>query len=203
MIGTLQLVEVAKLVRAAAVGDESAWHALVDRYRGLVWSVARGHSLGHADAADVSQTTWLRFAESLHSIREPDRVAAWLTTCARRESLRLIRARRRESPSDVSEESHGRLCESPEQMVLDQERDAELWRAFETLPERSKVLLRAMLADPELSYAELSEALDMPIGSIGPTRARCLAKLRVLVSTHGASENQNERDTARPRRKVS
>jgi DNA-directed RNA polymerase specialized sigma24 family protein len=88
-------------------------------------------------------------------------------------------------------------------MVLDQERDAELWRAFETLPERSKVLLRAMLADPELSYAELSEALDMPIGSIGPTRARCLAKLRVLVSTQGASENQNERDTARPRRKVS
>ncbi|MDA8039901.1 MAG: sigma-70 family RNA polymerase sigma factor [Actinomycetota bacterium] len=184
-------MDVEQLVQAAAAGDQAAWGALVDHFGGLVWSVARAHSLDWDDAADVSQTTWLRLGESLGSIREPARIAAWLVTCARRESLRLIRARQREAPLDPGWDARDAGSESPEQLLLREERDAELWQAIETLPPRSQALLRAMLEDPQLSYAELSAVFDIPIGSIGPTRARCLARLRDLIHTHDVLEEQD------------
>jgi RNA polymerase sigma factor (sigma-70 family) len=90
----------AQLVEAAAHGDEDAWYALVDRYNGLLWSVARSHRLGMADAADVVQTAWLRLVERLSSLRDPERVGAWLATTTRRECLRTQRRAGRQVPTD-------------------------------------------------------------------------------------------------------
>jgi RNA polymerase sigma factor (sigma-70 family) len=167
------------LVRAAAGGDERAWAKLVERFAGLVWAVARGHGLDQADAADVSQTTWLRLAEHLQVIREPDRLGAWLATTARRECLRTLR--RKESHVSVDECADwmcGDVALELGDEMLTKERDAALWSAFEALSGNCKALLRALLSDPPPSYAELSEVFEMPIGSIGPTRARCLDRLR-------------------------
>ena len=168
----------AELLRAAAGGDQAAWNAIVDRFSGLVWATARAHRLSQADAADVAQTTWLRLVESLDRIHEPDRLGAWLATTARNESLRVIRRGSREQLTDEAD-----LFEAPSDEALDRglltgERNAALWRAFAALSERCKELLRLLAADTEPSYDEVSAALGMPIGAIGPTRMRCLDKLR-------------------------
>ena len=170
-----------ELIRAAARGDEAAWVAIVDRFSGLVWATARAHRLSRDDASDVAQTTWLRLVENLDRIRDPDRLGAWLATTARRESLRQIRRGGREQPSDEVD-----LFQAPEDEVLDRfllerERDGALWRAFANLSERCKALLRMLVADEEPSYEEVSAALGMPVGAIGPTRMRCLDKLRRTV----------------------
>lgn len=170
---------VAHDVRLAAAGDTAAWHRLVDRFSGLVWAVARGHRLSDADAADVSQTTWLRLAEHVHRLRDPERVGAWLATTARHEALRTLRRSTRLVPvdhdfdlvvDDAVPEPGGRL--------LDQERNATLWRCFRSLPRPCQTLLRTLLAEPSPTYADVAIALEMPIGSIGPRRARCLDHLR-------------------------
>lgn len=167
----------AELVAAAGVGDAAAWRELVRRHAGLVWSVARMYRLSDADAADVTQTTWLRLAEHLGRLREPARLPAWLATTARRESLRLIAARRRESPGELPDRA-GEEESGPEGHTVRRDRDARLWREFETLPERCRRLLRLLAGAPELSYADVGSLLGMPVGSIGPTRGRCLATLR-------------------------
>jgi RNA polymerase sigma factor (sigma-70 family) len=170
-----------ELVRAAAAGDETAWEAIVNRFSSLVWATARAHRLSRDDASDVAQTTWLRLVEHLDLIREPEKLGAWLATTARHESLRAIRRRGREQPSDEPD-----LFEAPaddffDRLVLDRERDRLLWHAFARLSERCKTLLRLLIADEEPSYEEISSALGMPIGAIGPTRMRCLDKLRKTV----------------------
>lgn len=177
--------EVADLVRAAAEGDQAAWNALVDRYNGLVWSVARSHRLGAADASDVVQTSWLRLVENLGRLQDPERVGAWLATTARRECLRTLRLSARQIPTDE-------LPETPTDARLDAallvaERDRALWQAFGRLSERCRALLRILVADPPPSYEEVGAALDMPIGSIGPTRQRCLERLRGLAEGEGVS----------------
>ena len=174
--------DIADLVRRAADGDEHAWAALVERFASLVWAVARGHGLSQADAADVSQTTWLRLAEHLTLIRDPDRLGAWLATTARRESLRTLR---RQTRSVSVELCLDWICADAPDLVDDmanRERDAALWTAFEALSPSCKALLRALLADPPPTYAELSDVFEMPIGSIGPTRARCLDRLRDRIA---------------------
>lgn len=177
-------VEAADLVREAAGGDERAWESLVDRFADLVWSVARGHGLSRADAADVSQTTWLRLAEHLRTLREPEKVGSWLITTARRESLRTLRRSRHHVLVDSCVDwcGTGAGIEIDDELLAG-ERDAELWRAFDGLSGPCKALLRMLLNDPPPSYADVSEAFDMPMGSIGPTRARCLDRLRGCVTT--------------------
>lgn len=179
--------EVGGLVRAAAAGDAAAWTAIVERFSGLVWAVTRGHRLGPDDAADAFQTTWLRLAEHLDRIAHPERVGAWLATTARRESLRIARASTRFIPADdttlhqlghVDEYSPEQALLDSEQAMLDSERARQLWRAFRKLSIRCQTLLRVLMATPPPSYAEVAAALDMPVGSIGPTRARCLDGLR-------------------------
>src|SRR5918997_3091797 len=100
MVRSRDMSEVAELVRAAAEGDQAAWNGLVDRYNGLVWSVARSHRLSMADASDVVQTTWLRLVENLGRLQEPERVGAWLATTARRECLRALRHSARNLPTE-------------------------------------------------------------------------------------------------------
>jgi RNA polymerase sigma factor (sigma-70 family) len=187
----VQQSEAGTLVKAAAAGDETAWRALVQGFHGLVWSVARGYRLSSADAADVFQTVWLRLAEHLGRIENPDYVGAWLATTARRESLRVIRSRGRTVPMDDSALADILQADNatPEQAVLeaDQERlDAQLmrqmWRAFGELSARCQQLLRVLIASPRPSYADVAAALGVPVGSVGPTRARCLGYLRRLLA---------------------
>lgn len=175
------------LVRAAATGDRASWEALVARYSGLIWSVARGYRLSQPDTADVFQTTWLRLAEHLGQIKEPGRLGAWLATTAGRECLRAARAGLQAVPaSEAVLVALGQVDDySPEQATLDSEqaqsdadRARQLWRAFGALPARCRQLLRILIASPAPSYVEVAAALGMPVGSIGPTRARCLRRLR-------------------------
>jgi RNA polymerase sigma factor (sigma-70 family) len=178
--------EPAELVRRAAGGDSGAWDALVARYAGLVWSVARAHRLGDADAADVSQTTWLRLVENLGSLREPDRVSSWLVTTARRECLRTLRTAGRELPAEpVDLDRPDDRAPAPDAALLERERSAALWEGFERISDPCRRLLRVLMATPPPSYEDVSAALGMPIGSIGPTRARCLAGLRKELGMTG------------------
>lgn len=165
-------------VQGAVLGDGAAWSRLVDRFSGLVWSVARSHGLDPVDAADVSQTTWLRLAEHVHQVREPERLGAWLATTARHESLRTLRCAARQVPVDFDLDLVEQDQEDVEAGLLLEERDASLWRAFRSLEAPCQKLLRVLMADPRPTYAEVSAALGMPVGSIGPRRARCLEHLR-------------------------
>jgi RNA polymerase sigma factor (sigma-70 family) len=173
-----------ELLAEAAAGNSAAWDELVSRYAGLVWAVARGFALSMADAADISQTTWLRLVEHLTTLREPEHVGGWLATTARHECLRLLRKNGRE----VVEADAGIDVESgeptPEAVVLDNERDQLLWLSLGEIPQRCQVLLRALASAPPPSYGEVSAALGMPIGSIGPTRARCLDHLKKRMLAH-------------------
>jgi RNA polymerase sigma factor (sigma-70 family) len=179
---------VGALVRAARDDNESAWNALVDEFAGLVWAIVRAHRLSAADAADVSQTTWLRLAEHLRRIRDPERVGAWLAATTRYECRRLLRRSQRELL--VGDE-----VPEPEQVgvpslaagLVRRERAAALWAAFAQLPERCQTLLRVLMADPAPAYEDAAEALGVPVGSLGPTRARCLERLRRLVARGGIS----------------
>lgn len=181
------------IVRAAGTGDDAAWEALVERFSGLIWAVARGHGLSAADAADVSQTTWLRLAEHLHDIRDPERIGGWLATTARNESVNVLRnARRCVALGDEREVPLPAECTDVASRLLDGERDVALWRAFESLPPRCKTLLRVLIMDPPPSYVEVSAVLGMPVGSIGPTRGRCLESLRERADVRGEEECRGE-----------
>lgn len=173
--------QLADLVMRAGARDQQAWRQLVSRFGSLVWAVARSHRLDHADAADVSQTTWLRLAENLGTLRDPARLPGWLATTARRESLRVLAGRRREAPAELPDDIDHDRSSTPEAFVLTADRDARLWRAFEQLSDRCQQILRLLAASPELSYADVGQALDIPVGSIGPTRGRCLQALRRML----------------------
>jgi RNA polymerase sigma factor (sigma-70 family) len=172
--------ELSSLVQAAANGDERAWSALVDHFSGLIWSVAGAYGLARTDVDDVAQVTWLRLVEHLDSVRDPTRVGAWLVTTTRRECMRRARATGREGPADDrSFQGLESDSPSPESAVLKSERELMVWRAFRQLGSGCQELLRVLiLAQPALSYEEVAAALARPIGSIGPTRARCLEQLR-------------------------
>jgi RNA polymerase sigma factor (sigma-70 family) len=175
--------DIAGLVRAASAGDRAAWDALVDRFASTVWAIARAHRLNAADAADVSQTTWLRLLEHLDRIQHPERVGAWLATTARRESLHVLRVAGRQIPNgddfDVLPDTGA--ATAPDRGLIRSERVQLVTELVEKLPVRSQLLLRLLSADSPLSYRDISEALSMPIGSIGPTRARALEQLRKLA----------------------
>jgi len=183
--------EIAGLVRAAAGGDSAAWTAIVEHFSGLVWAITRGYRLGSPDAEDVFQTTWLRLAEHLDRIASPERLGAWLATTARRESLRIARTSARTIPAHeatlaglghVDGHTPEQAVLDAEQAMLDSERARQIWRAFRELSARCQQLLRVLMASPPPKYAEVSAALGMPVGSIGPSRARCLDRLRQMVT---------------------
>lgn len=175
--------DVAELVEAAASGDGEAWSAIVDRFAGLIWSVARAQGLSGADASDVSQTTWLRFAEHLGRLREPGRAGSWLATTARREAQRVSRAGSRDilvdpwADLDVDDGAS-----EADASLLQRERDLVVQEAVASLPGRCRELLTALVAEPPLSYSDISDRTGMPVGSIGPTRSRCLEHLRQLIA---------------------
>jgi RNA polymerase sigma factor (sigma-70 family) len=171
-------VEVVELVRSARAGEPGAWEALVNRYAGVIWAAARGHRLSDADAADVFQTTWMRLLEHLDDLRNPDALGGWLATTARNECLRVLRQQARVVPTEDDRLPQDTVPPVADARLLTEERDAALWRAFGKLSARCQALLRMLAAEPPPSYVDVSCALAMPVGSIGPTRSRCLANLR-------------------------
>jgi RNA polymerase sigma factor (sigma-70 family) len=175
--------EVAGLVRGAAAGDRRSWERLVDQFARLIWSITADFKLAESDAADVSQTTWLRLLEHIDRIEYPDRVGSWLAATARNECLRSLAARKRVILAHDDEMLTGVVAAGPEvdERLLADERDQVVRDALSRLPGRSQRLLELLMADPPTPYAEISNEMGLPVGSIGPTRGRCLAQLRVLL----------------------
>lgn len=165
-----------ELVVRARDGDGDAWARLVERHSGLLWSIARSYGLNDADAGDAVQTTWLRLVERIDELREPAAAACWLATTARNESLRLARRRGRALPTVPAPREPE---PDPARVVAARERLGMVGAALERLPLRCRTLLRLFALAP--SHAEMAAALGIPVGSVGPTRARCLESLRRLV----------------------
>jgi RNA polymerase sigma factor (sigma-70 family) len=169
------------LVARARDGDQRAWTELVDRYAPLVWSICDRYQLSRHDIDDVGQTVWLLLVEQLGNLRQPAALPGWLATTTQRECFRVLRVARRYdcfgSPVDIqmSQDQPALLIE-PE--IIAAELNAALRAAFAELPSRCRQLLSMLIRDPPRSYADISVTLPIPIGSIGPQRARCLDRLR-------------------------
>jgi RNA polymerase sigma factor (sigma-70 family) len=168
-------------VTQARNGEQQAWDALVERYAPLVWSICRRYRLSGADADDAGQAVWLQLVDQIGQIREPAALPGWLATTTARECGRLMHAARRISPpgqvpdsQDIPDE-HAVLADDE---LLRLERHAALREALADLPPACQQLIALLTLDPPLPYAQISARLGIPVGSIGPTRSRCLAKLR-------------------------
>jgi RNA polymerase sigma factor (sigma-70 family) len=170
--------DLAALIHAAAHGDQRAWEALVHRFGALVRSVPRRYGLNAADVDDVAQRTWEQLVRHIARLREPGALGAWLAATARNESLRVLRGARREhlTDSDIGAEIAEPL--DAHALVEEAERRAALAVALVGIPSRERAILALLLAEQALSYREISAVLRVPIGSIGPTRARGLLRLR-------------------------
>lgn len=192
----MEPAEVTVLIHRAAEGDPAAWNAIVDEYAGLLWSVVRGFRLNEAQAADAVQTTWLRLVEHIADLREPGHVAGWLKTTAQRVCLQVIRQGGREQLTDWDEDRgsgsgiryDGPDEDSPETAALRQEQQVLVRRVLAELPDRHRQLMELLLASPAISYQEIGARLGMPVGSIGPTRARILARMREALATAGLQD---------------
>jgi RNA polymerase sigma factor (sigma-70 family) len=171
------------LLKRAADGDPSAWERLVAQYGRLIWSITRDFKLAESDAADVFQTTWMRLIEHIDRIEHADRVGSWLAATARNECLRCLASHKRIVLASEEEVLDHLAEHAPEvdDALLAAERARIVREAMIHLPSRWQRLLQLLMADPPVSYAEISDELGLPVGSIGPTRGRCLARLRVLI----------------------
>jgi len=168
----------AELLHTARTGDDRAWERLHDRFAPMLRGIARSYRLSATDVDDVLQTTWLQLFNHIDRVREPAAVAGWLATTARRECLRMLQAPMRERLSDDPDLGEGSDLADPEGELMSAELRIALGRALATLPERHRRLMTMLVAQPTMAYQELSTALSMPVGSIGPIRARSLARLR-------------------------
>jgi RNA polymerase sigma factor (sigma-70 family) len=177
-------VDNADLLDRVGRGESQAWDELVGQFAGLVWSVARTYRLGRAATDDVVQTVWLRLAEHCGRIREPERLAAWLATTTRNEALRMIRQSARTTASGDDRLFDGGDATSPsmDERIIDRDDRTEVMAAFRELSPDDQQLLRLLCTVPPLDYETIAEMIGRPIGSIGPTRARCLERLRRLLA---------------------
>jgi RNA polymerase sigma factor (sigma-70 family) len=175
------VVGIAEVVRSAASGDAAAWDRLMDQYGRLIWSITRDFKLAESDASDVVQTTWLRLVEHIDRLEHPERVGAWLATTAKNECLRSIAARRRLVlvGEEYGLEVIGEHEQPADEALLAAERVRTVREAVKLLPHRWQRLMELLMA--EQPYAVISDRLGLPVGSIGPTRGRCLDRLRVLL----------------------
>jgi RNA polymerase sigma factor (sigma-70 family) len=189
-------LSVTDLVTRAADADERAWDALVDRYALLIWSICRKHGLDGADADNIGQAVWLQFLSQLGKLHDPAAIAGWLATTARRECGKVRRAARELQDSgrvpdaeSIPDEQTG----TAGQELLAAERNAVLREAVTRLSPCCQQLIAMLIEDPPVPYAQISATLGIPIGSIGPSRVRCLDKLRrdpavaALISPDAAS----------------
>ena len=170
-----------ELLLRAAAGEREAWDALVDRFGQMVWSVARSFRLDDAAASDVAQTVWLRLIENVDRIQDPERLPGWLATTCRREALRVIKRSERSVPSDFEFDIED-PSPSLESMMIEDEETREVVQALRELGEECQQLLRLLTVEPALSYEEIAEATGRPVGSLGPTRGRCVERLKAAIS---------------------
>lgn len=187
---------VADLMIRARNGDKQAWDALVERYAPLIWSICRRYHLSDADADDVGQNVWLRLVDQLDRIRDLAALPGWLATTTRRECGSIQRATRRsQALGRVLHTEHIRYQQAgmAEHDLLAAERHAALHEAFTRLPSRCQQLVAMLIEDSPVPYAQISARLGIPVGSIGPSRSRCLEKLRrdpaiaALINAEAAS----------------
>ena len=180
--------DVAPLVHACLNGDERAWHELVERYGRLVYSIPHRMGLSAADADDVFQNVFLLLYRNLGSLRDQGRVSSWLITAAYRESWRTARLTGRYVNKEIESASE---AAPPEAEVTRLEREQQVRQALRRLDERCRDLLTALFLDPgEPSYGEIATRLQMPLGSVGPTRARCFRKLEAALLNLGFERHE-------------
>ncbi len=165
------------LVRCAADGDPAAMRCIVERFDRLLRAIVRFYRLSPWDVDDVVQATWLQFMEHGRSLREPAAIKAWLATTARRQSFQVLQRRVREQPSDDPALGEDMRAAEPCEELIATERRAALHGAVAQLPVSGRRLMTLMIARPGMSYEQVGEVLGIPIGSIGPTRLRCMTRL--------------------------
>ncbi|MGH3565429.1 MAG: RNA polymerase sigma factor [Pseudonocardia sp.] len=182
----IRALSIAELLSAAGEGNPAAWKEIIRRYGGLVRAKVCSFRQQDADTLDAVQMTWLRLAENCHRIQFPERLGGWLATTASRECLRILRQTKRipyaaeVMAEDVADPSIG-----PEQHIIDTDTAQELWNLVAELPPRGRDLLQALFTDTPLPYSEVARTIGIPIGSIGPTRARALQQLRRMADKRG------------------
>ncbi len=183
----LRQASVAEVAQRAFEGDARAWEELVSRFGGMIAATGRRYRLSPSDVAELQQTTWLKLVENFGRIEQPERIGGWLATTARRESLQILRraARYTSGAEQVLDNLADRRLPEPDARPIAAERDAVLHASWAQLKPRCQELLSLLLADDAMGYKDLSKLLDMPVGSIGPTRMRCLEQLRKLVEQQG------------------
>jgi RNA polymerase sigma factor (sigma-70 family) len=171
---------VVALVTRAAGGDPGAWDEIVERYTPLLWAICNRFQLGEDDRKDVAQNVWLLLVEQLGKLREPAALPGWLATTTHRECLRVVTAARKTEPLGTGLDDSLKFVDNTviDEEYLMAELNAALRAAFAELPPRCQQLLRMLTSDPPCSYAEISDKLQVAMGSIGPQRARCLERLR-------------------------
>jgi RNA polymerase sigma factor (sigma-70 family) len=175
------------LVERAVNSDQNAWNDIVERYAPLVWSICMRYRLNDPDIEDVGQTVWLLLVEHLGKLREPAALPGWLVTTTHRECQRALTAARKTEDTATKLEDAIAVVDGAviEQEILAAERNAALRLALRELPPRCQQLLAMLISDPPRSYTEISATLQIPIGSIGPQRARCLERLRRTAALAG------------------
>ena len=173
--------DVAELIERAVEGDADAWQGIVHRYTPLLMSVLRGYRLCEADLRDITQTVWLRLVEHLSDLREPRALPGWLITTTRNEAIKTLRSNQRATPVDSAEMVIKDDVALDDDLLRVERREA-LLEAFAELNDLHRELLTLLSADPAVPYAEISARLHIAVGSIGPTRARALDKLRQCPS---------------------
>ena len=170
---------VTSLVTRARDGDQQAWDAIVERYAPLMWSICRSYRLGRADTDDVAQTVWLQLVTYLGTLRNPAALGAWLATTTRHECARASRTPRSDRAAVREADTLLDAAAGPaDAALLAAEQHAVLRQAFACLSPGGRQLLALLIEDPPLSYAQIAARLGIPVGSIGPTRRRCLEKVR-------------------------
>ncbi|MGW0811205.1 RNA polymerase sigma factor [Nonomuraea sp. NPDC002799] len=173
----------AALLVEARQGKSDALDAIVAELTPMLWHTARNQGLTSQAAEDVVQTTWLILLRHLHAISAPGALTEWLVITARREAWRVSAASRKDDlPGDDAFDELPDGVRTPDELLVDDERRRALWQAVESLPKRCAELLRIIAFVPRPHYEAVAAALDMPMGSIGPTRGRCFAKLRLLLA---------------------
>jgi RNA polymerase sigma factor (sigma-70 family) len=171
---------VVALVVRATEGDQRAWNEIVERFAPLVYAICTRYRLGSHDIEDVGQTVWLLLVEHLDKLREPAALPGWLATTTTRECLRVVKAASRSEWRGSGQDDSLQFVDNRaiDEEILMAERNAVLRELFAELPVRCQQLLSMLMSDPPDSYATIHEALGIPIGSIGPQRARCLDRVR-------------------------
>jgi RNA polymerase sigma factor (sigma-70 family) len=181
-----------KLVRECLSGSREAWESLVQRYSRLIYGIALRRGLSQDDAADVFQTVCVKLLANLEKLKDDQHLTGWMITTAKNECTHVYRQRQRlysPSPSNDTGEKMALLATDdpwPIEVVVQLEEEQLVRREVENLPDRCRRLIELLyLADPPLSYEEVSAFLEMPVGSIGPTRARCLKGLKERLEKLG------------------